>query len=151
MHYIIIRILRHKSLGRETNTFLRSREKRSVKRDRVRRTGWQISIIQISKKNPEFRWAFPVGSNLDSSLFYHSYHYYHHHYHIHHRDIIIIILVNKKIKYLISYNVVIVYCSLFQEMKLVLHKLAEKMLPIALFLCFAALTVHSENSDIPRT
>ena len=46
---------------------------------------------------------------------------------------------------------VIVYCSLFQEMKLVLHKLAEKMLPIALFLCFAALTVHSENSDIPST
>ena len=25
------------------------------------------------------------------------------------------------------------------------------MLPIALFLCFAALTVHSENSDIPGT
>ena len=25
------------------------------------------------------------------------------------------------------------------------------MLPIALFLCFAALTVHSENSDIPST
>ena len=46
---------------------------------------------------------------------------------------------------------VIVYCSLFQEMKLVLHKLAEKMLPIALFLCFTALTVHSENSDIPST
>ncbi|KAM7435666.1 hypothetical protein ABFA07_014457 [Porites harrisoni] len=34
-------------------------------------------------------------------------------------------------------------------MKLVLHKLAEKMLPIALFLCFAALTVHTTNSSPP--
>ncbi|KAM7426224.1 hypothetical protein ABFA07_022463 [Porites harrisoni] len=32
-------------------------------------------------------------------------------------------------------------------MKLVLHKLGEKMLPIALFLCFAALTVHTTNSS----
>ena len=45
---------------------------------------------------------------------------------------------------------VITYCSLFQEMKLV-HKPAEKMLPNALFLCFAVLTVHSENSNIPST
>ena len=44
-----------------------------------------------------------------------------------------------------------VYCSLFQEMKLVIHKPTEKMLPIGLFLCFAVLTVHSKNYDIPST
>ena len=109
-----------------------------------------INNTDIQKEILNFGEVFQLDPTLIAHC-YHSYHYYHHHYHIHHHDIIIIILVNKKIKYLISYNVVIVYCSLFQEMKLVLHKLAEKMLPIALFLCFAALTVHSENSDIPRT
>ena len=44
-----------------------------------------------------------------------------------------------------------VYCSLFQDMKLVMHKSTEKMLPIGLFLCFAVLTVHSKNYDIPST
>ena len=44
-----------------------------------------------------------------------------------------------------------VYCSLFQDMKLVMHKPTEKMLPIGLFLCFAVLTVHSKNYDIPST
>ena len=44
-----------------------------------------------------------------------------------------------------------VYCSLFQEVKLVMHKPTAKMLPIGLLLCFAVLTVHSKNYDIPST
>ena len=76
-------------------------------------------------------------------------------YHLHYLFIIIIIiiiiLVNNKDKYLISYNVVIVYCSLFQGMNLVIHKPTEKMLPIRLFLCLAALTVHGKNYKIPST
>ena len=32
-----------------------------------------------------------------------------------------------------------------------MHRPTEKMLPIGLFLCFAVLTVHSKNYDIPST